>query len=126
MLLREMKDLKRNYRDNYDRLKNLKQEILDLQTNIDSMKQQLIIAFEQWYAAEFDLGKDGGGATLNLDESYHDRAKGQMSTYKGDSLVMTSQEEVDEDALAFNRAKKNVDQLHKAKKMDKQKPSGRH
>jgi hypothetical protein len=27
MLLREMKDLKKNYRDNYDRLKNVKVEI---------------------------------------------------------------------------------------------------
>lgn len=44
-----------------------------------------------------------------------------MSTYKGDSLVMP-QEDLDDDAMAFIRAKKNVDTLHKAKKMEKQRP----
>ena len=39
MLLKEMKDLKKSYRENYDKLKNLKVEVNDLQTNIDSMKQ---------------------------------------------------------------------------------------
>jgi kinesin family protein 6/9 len=39
MLLKEMKDLKKGYRDNYDKLKNLKLEVNDLQTNIDNMKQ---------------------------------------------------------------------------------------
>jgi hypothetical protein len=49
MLLKEMKDLKKNYRENYDRLKNLKVEVNDIQTNIDNYKQQLIVNFEQWY-----------------------------------------------------------------------------
>ena len=39
MLLKEMKDLKKNYRENYDRLKNLKVEVNDLQMNVDQMKQ---------------------------------------------------------------------------------------
>ena len=38
MLLKEMKDLKKNYRENYDKLKNLKVEVNNIQTNIDSMK----------------------------------------------------------------------------------------
>ena len=44
-----------------------------------------------------------------------------MSTYKGDSLVMMG-EEVDDEALAFIRAKKTVDTLHKAKKLERQRP----
>ena len=43
-----------------------------------------------------------------------------MSTYKGDSLL--GGEDADDDALAFIRAKKNVDQLHKAKRLEKQRP----
>lgn len=39
MLLREMKDLKKGYRENYDKVKNLKVEVNDLQSNIDSTKQ---------------------------------------------------------------------------------------
>jgi hypothetical protein len=47
-----------------------------------------------------------------------------MSTYKGDSLVMgvAGAEDLDDDALAFIRAKKNVDSLHKAKRLEKQRP----
>lgn len=30
MLLKEMKDLKKNYRDNYDKLKNIKSEVNDV------------------------------------------------------------------------------------------------
>ena len=39
MLLKEMKDLKKNYRENYDKLKNYKVEVNDCQSNIDQMKQ---------------------------------------------------------------------------------------
>ena len=38
MLLKEMKDLKKNYRENYDKLKNLKVEVNDIQGHIDNMK----------------------------------------------------------------------------------------
>jgi hypothetical protein len=72
------------------------------------MKQQLILAFEQWYTEEFEVGKDTGMA-LNLDETYGDKTKPQMATYKGDSLVMEQKDEGDEDAMAFIRAKHNVD-----------------
>ena len=54
MLLKEMKDLKKNYRENFDKLKNFKVEVNDLQTNIDNMKQQLIFNFENWYLEEFE------------------------------------------------------------------------
>lgn len=49
MLLKETKDLKKNYREHYDKLKQLKGEVNDLQTNIDNLKQQLIVSFEEWY-----------------------------------------------------------------------------
>jgi len=45
-----------------------------------------------------------------------------MSTYKGDSLVMAGAEDGDDDAFAFIKAKQNVDNLHKAKKLEKQRP----
>jgi hypothetical protein len=40
--------------------------------------------------------------------------KNQYSTYKGESLVMMGGEDMDEEAMAFIRAKKKVDTLHKA------------
>lgn len=42
-----------------------------------------------------------------------------MSTYKGGDTMVMGGEDVDEDAIAFVRAKKKVDTLHKAKKLEK-------
>ena len=39
VLLKEMKDLKREYRDNFSKLKGLKQELYSLQENIDASKE---------------------------------------------------------------------------------------
>lgn len=125
MLLKEMKDLKRNYRDNFDKLKNFKVEVADIQANIDNTKQQLIYNFENWYLQEFEPG--GEGAELNYAEEGEGlttvkgatKAAGTFQAYKGDSLVG---EDVDDDAMAFIRAKKKVDSLHKAKKLEKQRP----
>ena len=38
---------------------------------------------------------------------------------------MGNGEEPDDDAMAFIRAKKKVDTLHKAKKLEKQRPGGK-
>jgi len=38
MLLREMKDLKKSYRENYDKLRQSKISISDSQNNVDGMK----------------------------------------------------------------------------------------
>lgn len=37
-LLRELKDLKRGYRDQYEKLRQVKVAINDAQSNVDSMK----------------------------------------------------------------------------------------
>lgn len=42
VMLKDMKDLKRDYRDSYSKLKGLKQELSSLATNIDAQKEQLI------------------------------------------------------------------------------------
>ncbi|CDW82929.1 kinesin motor domain-containing protein [Stylonychia lemnae] len=124
MLLKEMKDLKKNYRENYDKLKNLKVEVNDIQSNIDSMKQQLIYNFEGWYADEFEAG---GGGEIQMDDSAYNQTvknqyqKGTLNAFQGDSLF-NGGEDVDDDALAFIRAKRKVDTLHKAKKLEKQRP----
>lgn len=39
VMLKEIKDMKRNYRDNFSKLKGLKQELVSLQNNIDASKE---------------------------------------------------------------------------------------
>jgi len=53
-LLREQKDMKKGYRTEFDKIKTFKTDVQDLQLNIDNMKQQIIVSFEQWYADNFE------------------------------------------------------------------------
>ena len=55
VMLRQMKDLKKVYRDNFQNLKVLKMTHSENQTQIDVVKEQLISQFELWYASEFEL-----------------------------------------------------------------------
>ena len=70
MLLKEMKDLKRNYKDNYDKLKNMKTDSADVQRDIDMVKGQLIVNFEQWYSENFESSNDPNNILDNQDENY--------------------------------------------------------
>lgn len=108
MLLREMKDMKRAYREDYERLRAAKGAIADAQANIDGTKQQIVVAFEQWHAEEFEDG--GQEEPLNL---------------HGAAGAQAAEELPDEEADAYLSAKRNVDTLHRAKKLEKMRP-GQH
>jgi hypothetical protein len=108
MLLREMKDLKRSYRENYDRLKQSKIAIADAQQNIDGMKQQIVLDFERWYLEEFE--PSSGDQPLST----------TLLTYPGSQGA--AEDLADEEADAYLKAKRNVDTLHRAKKMEKMRP----
>ena len=54
MMLKDMKELKREYRDNFNTLKINKQDLKGLEDNIDAAKEQLIFQFESWFEKEFD------------------------------------------------------------------------
>jgi len=46
MMLKDLKEVKREYREQFTALKGMKQEIANLQENIDRSKEQLICQFE--------------------------------------------------------------------------------
>lgn len=76
VMLKEMKDLKRDYRDNFTKLKGLKQDLSNLQDNINSAKEQMIYRFENWYCEEFEAGAISSmpQAQINLEEVTQQRA----------------------------------------------------
>jgi len=55
VMLRQMKDLKKTYRDNFTVLKNEKRDFSESQKQVDLIKEQLIAQFEEWYAEEFEV-----------------------------------------------------------------------
>ena len=52
--LRELKELKKNYRAAFKELKDSKSELKFSQQAIDSLKQKLINCFEEWYSDTFE------------------------------------------------------------------------
>ena len=52
--LRQLKELKRSYRDAFRTLKDSKSELKFNQQAIDSLKQKLISCFEEWYSDTFE------------------------------------------------------------------------
>ena len=73
-MLREMKDLKKEYRDLFSDLKNSKEDLHDAQQQIDILKEKLLIQFENWYSITFENA--GGQQMLHLNEqaTIHDHS----------------------------------------------------
>ena len=122
VMLKSLKDLKRDYRENYSQLKGLKQELSNHQQSIDQQKEQIIYQFENWYAEEFEAGPiNEQAAALNLDGLNETR---QMFSQPKDSSTISNgmdkeDQLLDEDALVYKRAKQSVDELHRARKFEK-------
>lgn len=63
-LIQRMKEVKKVYRQNFDALKDVKGQVFYVQQSIDSLKQSLVSAFEDWYLQNFDDGLDEQMSTL--------------------------------------------------------------
>lgn len=126
LMLKELKDLKRTYRDNYSTLKGLKQELASLQRQIDTSKEQMIFNFENWFAEEFEPAPIGASQPLNMESGSNQDDRARLttaekagSTHSG--VVGSNQLDAfeDEDAMTYRRAKANVDELHRARRFEK-------
>jgi len=96
-LIKQMKDLKKTYRDRFEKMKALKEETKLITQNIDQLRTRLVSEFEAWYQNKF------GSAVQVMNESIKSEEK-------------EADEDLDPDALAFIKARKHVSNLHKAKK----------
>jgi len=68
------------------------------------LKQQLVNGFESWYLKKY------GEAPLSPNEVPSTRTLKE---------VMSPEEEVDQDALTYIKAKQKINTIHKAKKLEK-------
>lgn len=55
VFLKQMKDSKKQYRDSFSQLKDMKIDLANNQRKIDIVKEQLISSFEDWYNSEFEM-----------------------------------------------------------------------
>jgi kinesin family protein 6/9 len=96
-LIKTMKELKQDYRLKYSSLQDLKQDNQRLSQAIEQGRTRLVAEFEAWYEDKF-----GGRVSFKVPETKAELTK--------------ADEDVDPDALAYIKAKKNVVTLHRAKK----------
>ncbi|OMJ90760.1 hypothetical protein SteCoe_6838 [Stentor coeruleus] len=101
-LIKKLKDYKKAYRSNYDQLKASKDEINAISQNIEFARDKLIAEFEIWYEKKF-----GNQPETMSRESARERPQTEEKT----------NDDLDLDAFAYIKAKKNVQTLHKAKKV---------
>eukprot|EP01022_Parablepharisma_sp_SALTPOND_P024934 TRINITY_DN562_c0_g1_i1.p25 TRINITY_DN562_c0_g1~~TRINITY_DN562_c0_g1_i1.p25 ORF type:complete len:235 (+),score=57.25 TRINITY_DN562_c0_g1_i1:25798-26502(+) len=112
-IIKELKDHKKVYKQNYDEYHAMKSDVLIIKQNIDQLKQQLILSFDDWYDKTYGpyLGMSNQGSTL-----LQFQMEGESKEYE-----QKLEEEIDPEALAYIRAKKKVETTHKAKKIEKMK-----
>lgn len=48
-IIKELKEHKKQYKQNYEEFRTLKGEVLIIKQNIDQLKQKLILNFDDWY-----------------------------------------------------------------------------
>ena len=134
--LKEMKELKRQYRDAFLQLKELKNQAVFNQKAIDNAKTQLVNDFEIWYSETFTqnitadsaLGMQSIDGTSVKSSAAPKKRSGSppkiiRDTTMDDDLEPDAKEregvDVDNDALAYIRARKNVMTLAAAKKLER-------
>lgn len=111
-IIKKLKEHKKIYKQCYDEHKSIKSDVIVIKKNIDQLKQQLILSFDDWYDKTY-------GPYLNSP------AKSTMEPIKIEGepaeYEQKIQEDIDPDALAYIRAKQKVDTTHKAKKIERMK-----
>lgn len=112
--MQRLKELKKSYRENYDKLKGLRGEVYYIQQSIDTLKQQLVGAFEDWFSATFEEDE----ATQTLPGGQKSQRTLQQ-TLQPDGEDEVEGRDADPDAVAFIKAKRKVDDLHKAKRQER-------
>jgi len=130
--LKDMKDFKRQYREAFNELKEFKNEASFNQKAIDNAKTQLVNDFEIWYADTFTSQavaspENADGASI-VSSAVPKKRSGSPPKLIRDPMMDEDVEgeareregvDVDNDALAYIRARKNVMTLAHAKKVDR-------
>ena len=117
-----MKQYKREYREAYEKMREERQKLSFNSSSIDNLKLELVNSFEEWYLKTFE----DPSANDDLQSTMHYRSITKRSTADNELKIDREQEGEDEsehgvdpDALAFIKAKRNVVDLHKAKKAER-------
>ena len=99
--IKKIRDYKKVYRVKFDEMKTVKDEISNINRNIEFLREKIVNEFEKWYEEKFGYLPQVSKETVVLGPK---------------AVEEKSAEDLDQDALFYIKAKKNIQVLHKAKK----------
>jgi len=124
--LKEIKELKKQYRSAYKELRELRAEAKYTQTGIDNSKENLIKKFEEWYEDNFETEAEykkrqaeisripnSNKATPANGVRFQSEPDDDIKSNYGDEKEGV---DVDPSALAYIRSRKSVNKLNAARK----------
>lgn len=113
-LIRRLQDLKSKYRDDFDKWRELKAEIVYCQNLVEQCRQRLIQEFDSWYnevyASQLTTSTTQGGA-LGLKSEQSDVKHYEDAVEKFERMQKQSMSN-DPDSIAYNTARQRNDRKH--------------
>ena len=107
-LIDQLKDIRKNYKETVDKFKQTKVQINELKNNLDLLKIKYVDSFENWFYKKYHI---------RVEEHELRLAKAK---YGVNAKEETMKEKInDPEEEAYNNAKKKIQSIHKAKRMEK-------
>ena len=107
-LIDQLKDIRKNYKETVEKFKQTKVSISELKNNLDLLKIKYVDSFENWFFKKYHIRVEEHELRL-AKAKYGVSAKEEMTKEK----IFDPEEE------AYNNAKKKIQTIHRAKKMEK-------
>ena len=107
-LIDQLKDIRKNYKETVEKFKQTKVQINELKNNLDLLKIKYVDSFENWFFKKYHI---------RVEEHELRLAKAKYGVNSKEEI--TKEKISDPEEEAYNNAKKKIQTIHKAKKMEK-------
>ena len=107
-LIDQLKDIRKNYKETVEKFKQTKVSISELKNNLDLLKIKYVDSFENWFFKKYHI---------RVEEHELRLAKAKYGVSSKEE--MTKEKISDPEEEAYNKEKKKIQTIHRAKKMEK-------
>ena len=107
-LIDQLKDIRKNYKETVEKFKQTKVQISELKNNLDLLKIKYVDSFENWFFKKYHI---------RVEEHELRLAKAKYGVSAKEEV--TKEKINDPEEEAYNNAKKKIQTIHRAKKMEK-------
>ena len=107
-LIDQLKDIRKNYKETVEKFKQTKVQINELKNNLELLKIKYVDSFENWFYKKYHI---------RVEEHELRLAKAKYGVNSREEI--TKEKISDPEEEAYNNAKKKIQSIHRAKKMEK-------